>query len=145
MTGFQAVVAAVVVCGACAAPPRPTASILSPAERDVLGCYRVTLATRSSALPAKFDISLDTLDGLNGKHVHLLTVMPDSVIGLGFFWSRFGDSLRIRSWAGREGQGLHLRMGGGPDTLLGSATWYWRFDRSDRDGAPATLARRSCQ
>jgi hypothetical protein len=144
MSAFRAVLAVLAACTACGTQPRPTASILSPTERNVLGCYRVTIATRSSAVPAEFDMSLDTLDGLNGRRVRLLSVIPDSVVGLGFFWSRFGDSLRIGSWGGREGQGLHLRVGGGPDTLVGSATWYWHFDRSDRDDAPAALTRRPC-
>jgi hypothetical protein len=129
---------------ACAPKPELPPLIVSPAERALLGCYRVSIATKTPGLPAEFAIRLDSAEGLNGRQVRALTELPDSVQGLGFFWSMVGDSLHIRSWAGREGQGVRINAIGTRDTLVGTATWYLRFDRSDRDSAPAMLGRRPC-
>ena len=129
---------------ACASPPRIPPNPLTEADHAVVGCYQVELSLDAPAVIRQFEIQLDTADGLDGRRVQLLTPLPDSVRGLGFFWSFDGQSLRVKSWAGREGQGLELRASGPGDTLVGAARWHWRFDRSDRDSSSVQLRRHAC-
>ena len=129
---------------ACASPARITPTPFTAADQALLGCYQVALSPDAPAVIRQFELQLDTADGINGRLARLLTPLPDSVRGLGFFWTLDGQWLRVKSWAGREGQGLELRVNGSGDTLVGAARWHWRFDRGDRDSASVQLRRHAC-
>lgn len=143
MIRWSAWMAAVLGVPACAQQPRLPELVLSPAAREFVGCYRVSLATQSRVVPTQFDVRLDTTEAINGWQVRTLSAMSKEVEGLGFSWLMVGNTLQVRSWAGREGQGMRVVVGG-QDTLSGTANWYLHFDRSDRDSALAKMVRLSC-